>query len=481
LQILAATLNVLLLLNLTISISYDAYLLKHIFQAVLATGQLLNLLTVPAAFLLGRRLGGSDWAGTFAALITGLLSEYPMFYMNWGRYTQLASQVILPTIMILTWLALKSHKFDFKLLVLISLGVGGLALTHYRVLFLYPCFVIPLLWLECIQVKWKLSKLRGSILYLIGIVLGSFIIISPWLWRVIGGRLWQVNSAIITSGSNSKPIQEIVNLYPSIFEYVPPLIVILGIMAVIWGSWQRREGIIITAGWGLLMLLIANPYFIYLPGAGVIPYFAMLIAAYLPFSILAGFTLAQITQRVVSFHWTISWAVTLVTLGISLIGAQQRALSFMPGYTLVTKPDLAAMEWIRQNTPPEATFWINARLAYGDTTVVGTDAGWWIPFLTERQGLVLPMIYGTEMTTPPEYSPKILNLYRQTHQGEFTSFEVWQTLKQAGVTHIYIGQRRGEVWRGTEQPLDPIALQNSPYYHMVYRQDQVWIFALKQL
>jgi hypothetical protein len=93
--------------------------------------------------------------------------------------------------------------------------------------------------------------------------------------------------------------------------------------------------------------------------------------------------------------------------------------------------------------------------------------------------MVLPIIYGTELINPPDYSLKILDFYRQVHRSELASFDSWQTLKQAGITHIYIGQRRGEVWRETEQPIDPLALQNSPHYQNVYHQDQVWIFALK--
>jgi hypothetical protein len=362
---------------------------------------------------------------------------------------------------------------------LTCLGVAGLALAHYRILFFYPCFVAPLLWLEWFQANWRLDKLREQVIRLVIIALGAAIILGPWLWRVIASQLWQVNMFIATAGTSNEFFSALTTTYPSVFDYVSPLIVLLGLAGLIWGSWQRQAGIFVTGGWGLMLLILANPHFLKLPGTGVITYFTVLIAAYLPFSILAGFTLAKIAEWLVGFRWIIGWVIVLVSLVVGLIGAQERVVSFKPANAMVTKPDLAAMAWIRENAPSYATFWANSRLAYGNYTFVGTDAGLWIPFLTGRHGMVLPIIYGTELINPPDYSLKILGFYRQVHRSELASFDSWQTLKQAGITHIYIGQRRGEVWRETEQPIDPLALQNSPHYQNVYHQDQVWIFALK--
>ena len=71
-------------------------------QAVLLFGQMVNAATVPVAYLLAQRLTGRAWAGVLAALVTGLVSLMPAYYVNWGRYTQLAGQLILPVLMILT-------------------------------------------------------------------------------------------------------------------------------------------------------------------------------------------------------------------------------------------------------------------------------------------------------------------------------------------------------------------------------------------
>ena len=71
-------------------------------QAVLLFGQMVNAATVPVAYLLAQRLTGRAWAGVLAALVTGLVSLMPAYYGNGGRYAQLAGQLILPVLMILT-------------------------------------------------------------------------------------------------------------------------------------------------------------------------------------------------------------------------------------------------------------------------------------------------------------------------------------------------------------------------------------------
>jgi hypothetical protein len=63
---------------------------------------MVNAATVPVAYLLAQRLTGRAWAGVLGALVTGLVSLIPAYYVNWGRYSQLAGQVILPVLMILT-------------------------------------------------------------------------------------------------------------------------------------------------------------------------------------------------------------------------------------------------------------------------------------------------------------------------------------------------------------------------------------------
>jgi hypothetical protein len=307
---------------------------------------------------------------------------------------------------------------------------------------------------------------------------GSIVLIAPWVWKLVGSKLLWIGKTLTVAGTSNTSVQEIVNTKLTLFDYVPPPILILGLIGTIWGCWQRRPGIFLTAGWGIMLLIVANPHFLGLPGAGLITYFAILIAMYLPFSVLAGFVLAEATQWLLVLRPLISWGVVLGVLLVALNGTIQQAKLFIPGNAMVTKPDLAAMAGIRKNVSSDAIFWINARQTYGNTTIVGTDAGWWLSFLTDHKNFFPPMTYVSERTEPPDYWAKLLELYQKILGVNLSSKAGWQTLKDMGVTHIYIGQRRGEIWPGPDPTLNPQLLVESPYYQTIYHQDQIWVFAL---
>ena len=60
-------------------------------QTTLLVGQLINGLAALTLYPLAMRLaGGNRWAGVGAVLTAGLLSPMPAYYVNWGRYAQLA-------------------------------------------------------------------------------------------------------------------------------------------------------------------------------------------------------------------------------------------------------------------------------------------------------------------------------------------------------------------------------------------------------
>ena len=66
-------------------------------QGMLIFGQVSNAIMVFAAYLFTTTLTNRKLAGIIAALITGLLTPMPAYYTSWGRYTQLAGLLILPT------------------------------------------------------------------------------------------------------------------------------------------------------------------------------------------------------------------------------------------------------------------------------------------------------------------------------------------------------------------------------------------------
>ncbi len=453
-------------------------------QATLWTGQLLNVLAVLAVYPLGLRVTGSRWAATWAVLLAGLLSPMPMAYTNWGRYTQLAGQVILPAAIWLTWEAIERPERRRKLLVLVMLVAGGLALTHYRVLIFYGVFVLSLF-----LVAPGHSSRRETLLRLVAVGVGTGLLFLPWLVRNLGGDNLQMFGILTTQApAQAHPITWEYNAIGDLETYLAPLWWLAMVLGLGLGLWQRRRGVLLMAVWWLLLLFATNPNWLSLPGAGAISNFALFIFAYLPAGIFSGILVAALTgsfsrpagQGAAGQRWA-QVLLLLAMAGLGIWGLGERLGDLDPDHhALVTRPDVRAAAWIRGNGLPEGRFLVNSFPTYADSSIVGSDAGWWLPLLAGRQTTVPPLNYSSEQGPTPDYEQRINELSRLVREAGPTNEAVVTMLQAEGVTHVYIGQRQGQVNDAGLAVLDPNELLDSPYYRLRYHQDRVWIFELIQ-
>ncbi len=148
-------------------------------------------------------------------------------------------------------------------------------------------------------------------------------------------------------------------------------------------------------------------------------------------------------------------------------------------HALVTRPDLRAAAWIQDNVPEEARFLVNSFFAYGGSSIVGSDAGWWLPLIARRQTTLPPLNYVAERGPRPDYVTWVNELPEQLSRLNVYEIEGVEFLKARDVTHIYIGQRQGRVNYRGPLLLDPARLLESPHYEAIYHRDRVWIFAIK--
>lgn len=451
-------------------------------QATLWSGQLLNVLAVLAVYPLGLRVTGSRWAATWAVLLAGLLSPMPMSFTNWGRYTQLAGQVILPAAIWLTWEAIERPDRRRRLLVLAMLVVGGLALTHYRVLIFYGVFVLSLF----LVAPGRCSR-RETLLRLVVVGVGAGLLFLPWLVRNFGGDNLQTFGILTTkTPAQAHPVTWEYNAIGDLQTYLAPLWWLAMVLGLGLGLWQRRRGVLLMAVWWSLLLFATNPNWLSLPGAGVISNFALFIFAYLPAGIFSGILVAALTQALTrpagqaaaSKKWE-PVLVLLVMVGMGIWGLGQRLGDLDPDHhALVTRPDVRAAAWIRGNVLPEGRILVNSFPTYADSSIVGSDAGWWLPLLAGRQTTVPPLNYSSERGPAPDYEQRVNELSHLVREAGPTNEAVVTMLQGEGVTHVYIGQRQGQVNYTGPAAIDPNELLNSPYYRLRYHQDRVWIFEL---
>jgi hypothetical protein len=474
-------------------------------KAMLWTGQLINILAIMGLYPLVYKITKNRWAGVIAMLVAGLLSPMPMTYVNWGRYTQLAGQVILPTAIWISWsLFEKSTKATLDVpwykkiffrhnlfdstgnLILAWLIFAGMALTHYRILILLILFLPAYL-------IFDIKKITDQIFRIVWIGIGGAILFSPWFIHVFGGNILNIFAIQMTTLPATRVTAgDYFESIGSLTTYLPVYIWILFLLGSLIGLWKRKKIIAIILLWWLFIMLVTNPNWLGLPGSGAITNFTILIALYFPASIIIGSAIEWMPG--INHHpdkianpINLSNLISLTSMGfLSLMvlvfgvwGLKLRVGDLnINKYALVTRPDIRAMTWIQENTDLTSRFAINSFAAFNNTAIVGSDAGWWIPLLAHRETTVPPLTYAAEQGISPDYAQKIHAFYDVIEQNGVTSPITLDMFAKQDVNYIYVGQRHGNVNHPGSALFDPDLIRSDTHYQLIYHQDRVWIFKI---
>jgi hypothetical protein len=219
-----------------------------------------------------------------------------------------------------------------------------------------------------------------------------------------------------------------------------------------------------------------------IPGAMYLTAFASMIFLYAPVSLLIGWFAARVPSFLRTRHSFVRLASVPTLTAISLLGFALTAGVSSSAYNLVEPADLRAMAWIRANVPREARFLVNGFTIYDGSTIVGSDAGWWIPLLTERVSTMPPQ-YAllTEEEVEPGYGQRMVGLVSALRHHSVSSPEGLALLCSEGITHVYIGQGEGRVAVPPSEPLFTAGeMLASPAFQELYHRDKVWILALNR-
>ena len=460
-------------------------------QAVLWTGQILNILSVLTLYILSKRITRNRWGGILTILISGLLLSMPMYYLNWGRYTQLAGHALLIPAAIFLWIFLDNREVNWKYLFVVSILQAGLFLTHYRVLiFLLPFYLIhTFLHFRKIDLKkqWLFVLVQGWL---------ALLLVLPWLLRLYQGKLpFQFIEHVSTPASQVTSATLEYNIIGDLKLYLPIWMWWLTGAAI--GSFilRKNKPALIVTLWWIVIFLMANPATLGLPGTGILSNFAVLISTYIPASVLVGSSIGDLfnsrdqefapddvrtslrSRFLLHPSVTVFLAISFIIVGI--VGARFRLREIRPfQHSLVTYPDLSASEWIRNNLPHETKFLVNAFFAYSGSLIVGSDAGWWLPLLSGRRTMLPPMPYVSEKGPSPDYVTKTNQLVKLINAKGVNNQEVKETLKDKQITHIYIGQQQGRVNAPVPPYLDVDKLIKDPDFELLYHKNLVWIFKI---
>ncbi len=468
-------------------------------QLVLQFGQVLNALTVLMLYAAGRVLFNSRRAGLLAAVLATLISWYPAYYVTWGRYTQLTGMLVLPIFGIALWQLRRRPSWGIWFAVVL-LG-AGLLLIHVRVAFYALTLAITLTIWPFVRRDWR--TLGRWISAGIGVVLLSL----PWLLVLIEKTSpQQILGAESLIPSKIKQTTELYNSFPwgplwvshnaelialatggisglLGWGYMPlwkkvasGVWLCLLISLLVWSvrrHYLRRtrfsltiiwRGLSLLLGWCVLTIFILSFDRFNTVGGGMWMWaISGIIAFFMPLSLAGGGLLAWASGQLTPHRWVRLTTASLI-LFVSVWGAIAM-INIVESVTIIAKPaDVQAMVWIRENTPPDAYFAINVR-SWFDRTYVGTDGGYWISTLTDRRSIVPPTIGAPN-------NPQQLDALKQWRQTcSLNNPAARTTLRTAGVTHIYIGERGGH--------LCPEYLYNRPFVKLIYKDRWVNIFELK--
>jgi hypothetical protein len=448
-------------------------------RVVLWVGQILNGLAVLAVLPFTVRLGGNRWAGIVAVLLAGLCFSLPMEYVNWGRYTQLAGQTILPVFVLFLLICFSEDKPDWKKIVILAILLSGLALTHYRIL-IFALAAIPAFMI--LELRRKNYKSILTQVVVLGVLSG--ILFLPWFVQVYGGRVLAILQSQLTTPPASNPAGlEQYNAIGEITAYLPIWAWLTLPVVILAGLWLRKKHVAFIVIWWFVLLLAANPAVVKLPGTGTLSNFAVFIAAYIPAAILIGSGIGWITDihpfQQVRTQKAISALFVFITMTVMYWGGKDRLSDIRPEeFALGVRPDLHAAAWIRENTPLEAKFVVNFFFSYLDQLIVGSDGGWWLPLLSLRQTNLPPLTYGIEDSSGDAYMILINDLAHDIQEMGITDPQIIDRLLAVGIEYVYIGQRQGEVNNPGEVVLDPEEIRQDPHFQELYQQDRVWIFKI---
>lgn len=455
-------------------------------QTVLLSGQLLNALAILLLYPLAYQLSGKQvWAGLGAMVVAGLASDMPAFYVNWGRYTQLTGQVILPVAALLIIKLFQTRSWSLGLLAMFSLG--GLFLSHYRVTILLLSLVFLWLLLDTLLHRplWLTVKQR----FLTGCLFsgGTIILIWPWLYHLQQGFIPSAGRYYARQAAD--PVITQIPLFTQLqdsFFFVPTPLQWLALFGLLFGLRRSWQSVLLISLWTVALILIGKPFLLALSGAGLVTNFTIQIALYIPISLSIGLLIAEVIQllnRIFPPKLTLAFGGYLTISLSCFFTSSQLNLLDRSSHAIVTHPDQQAALWIREHIsdrPSETLFYVDGFEAFNNSVVVGSDGGWWLPLLAKRQTSLPPLSYVFELAYDESRWQWIRDMVTFGKTHDLSQNEALDYLLSQGITHIYIGQRHGRVGNPDPPLFSADLLLKNPRYRPIYHEDRVWIFELQK-
>ena len=411
-------------------------------ESIIIAGQWLSLVSGLTFYPLLRKYSSSPMVALFGIAVYWFLLPFPSYLISWGRYPLLLGMVILPAAITinLNWLQGKTKD------VLLPIGTTiVLFLAHYGV-FLAFLLTIGLYILMDVFSRFykKTSDLDST-------RIRSFIIVMAFLMIII------VSMKILPL-INKNALQEIIDqnslvISTTDFSYVMRITLrnggliawILSGVGLIYAIIRKRDLLVPTAIWIIVQLCFYSIQ-VWILGAAISSLTNLIVISSIPIALLAANSIEILIGykninpiKFITRSGLGKNIFFIIIIFFVIIGAYNISGVINPITVLFNKDDQAAIEWIQNNTEPNASFLVDSFLWGGN--YISSDGGSWITYLTGHK-IIFP-----------------------TSASDFNNIP--DILHNKGIKYIYIGQGDGEI--------NPTQFQIKPF-ELVYRNKSVKIY-----
>jgi hypothetical protein len=450
--------------------------------ALLWGSQMLNGLCGLGIYLvLDRKVG--RMGALAGAVVVGLLSFQPAWYINWGRFTQVASQSILLIAWLVTWdtmrfwrVSLQPFSGERRILLGLTLSsaflIASVFLLHYRVAY----FFLPLLAIIFGMEFWQGYRSKNLKRFLIGtaaIAVLAILLTTPALFSALKAYyLYRTHPASlpVPEGMQSSPDDYFAFSMQNLFSIgLEPWLFTLTLLAMAFSLFRRNTLSYIITAWLGLLVLIGYSYLLNIPLLKITNIGAIAIMLYLPAGLLIGTAIEELR----AYRWfqqpRVQNGFLAALMFAGFVASHVRAGDIHQARYFITAADASAMGWIQRNTPTEALFGINTYF-WSSTFAHGSDAGFWIPYFTGRQtttGTMLNTLGPEAYLQAKQRQSIIINDLKMNYQTT-------EPLCKEGIDYLYLGAKGDFTGKG----LNAERLKEMATLKVVYEKGGVVIFQL---
>lgn len=446
---------------------------QPIGDAMLVFGQVMNAFISLSIYTLGKSLF-RDWRpAAAAALLAGFVTRMPAYYLSWGRYTLTIGVLLLPLAMGLALRLTKKTAQRGEMLTF-ALLTAGVLLAHYFTAVLLAIFLILLAFIYLIP-RWKapLTALLNFVRVPGGAGLG-LLLAAPWLLRV--AKYSSASARLDLPAPNTLETLFTNDRWGYISNLLGPtsnhaLLIAAGfaiiIALVLPKSRPRAPWQGLFALWSLWLGVMSLPI-----GLRLRPFrpdhFAIIL--FLPVALWAGWLFwraGRSLSRCLKKRWLAALIPALLVLGWSAWSVPLSSDIVNSVTVMTTQDDLNALDWVSENTPQDARFFINTA-SWLNNIYRGVDGGGWLLPYAGRWALVPTVFYSF---SPDKASIRELQDWgARASKISSCSADFWALVGEADFDWIYLREGVGTV--------QPEGLAGCTGIEEIYENESVHVYTL---